>query len=58
MLYPLSYEGIVPICRYFSLRWPRKGYHKLLIGCQNCGKLAGLARVVVLRVRPEEIDDG
>ena len=33
VLYPLSYEGKVPICRDFSLRWPRKGYHKLLIGC-------------------------
>ena len=38
VLYPLSYEGIVAICRYFSLQRLDKGYHMLLIGCQNCMK--------------------
>ena len=33
VLYPLSYEGIVPICRDFSLQRLGKGYHELLIGC-------------------------
>ena len=33
VLYPLSYEGRVPVCRSFSLQWFGKGYHKLLIGC-------------------------
>ena len=33
VLYPLSYEGKVPVCRDFSPLWPHKGYHKLLIGC-------------------------
>jgi len=40
VLYPLSYEGIVPICRDLSLRWYGKGYHKLLMSCQVCGECA------------------
>ena len=60
MLYPLSYEGKVTICRDFSLRWLGKGYHKSLIGCENCvcencGRLAGLARVAVSGVRSESL---
>ena len=31
MLYPLSYEGIVPICRSFTSASARRWYHKLLI---------------------------
>ena len=36
MLYPLSYEGKLPICRDFSLRPLGKGYHMLLLRCQTC----------------------
>ena len=33
MLYPLSYEGIVPICRGFTSLRLGKGYHELLVSC-------------------------
>jgi hypothetical protein len=33
VLYPLSYEGIVPICRGFSTPAARQEYHELLISC-------------------------
>ena len=39
MVYPLSYEGLVPICRGFTLTGPDKNTTELLIACESCCKL-------------------
>ena len=38
VLYPLSYEGIMPICRDFPSAAARQEYHELRGSCQICGK--------------------